>query len=186
MRLFLALLPDDKTKGKLYSVARRMKELARKGNFTATDNLHLTLVFLGEIEESALGKIIELVEETTFEPFVVKTRNLGFFSHRGAKDVLVWHLERSSELVALFNTVRLSCEKRGFTVEDREYRPHFTIARKVVFPEDFAERHEYLNVPVVFMKCERLSLMESLRVNDRIMYRELHGKTMVAPPERRQ
>jgi len=73
----------------------------------------------------------------------------------------------------------------GFEIDDREFRPHFTLARKVSFPEEFMEKHDSLQTPVMFMKCDRLSLMESQRVGGKLVYKELFGKTMEMPSERK-
>ena len=61
MRLFTALCFDEKTKNALFSLSEKSKTFA-KGNFTLRENLHLTLVFIGETErkseiESALSEI---------------------------------------------------------------------------------------------------------------------------------
>jgi 2'-5' RNA ligase len=184
MRVFWALLPDEKTKGKLFPIIRNLKQHAVQGNFTAIDNLHLTIVFVGEVMNDDLHKLIDAVESISFPPFVVKTKQLGYFSNRGANDILVWHLDRSPELVSLYGHVSAVCQEKGFLIDTREYRPHFTLARKVVFSEDFKKRQESLAFPTLFMKCERLSLMESLRVNERLVYREIHGKTMIQLSEK--
>jgi 2'-5' RNA ligase len=48
MFLFIAVNFDDATKNKLGGITRLLAAGATSGNFTATDNFHLTLVFIGE------------------------------------------------------------------------------------------------------------------------------------------
>ena len=61
MRLFTAVCFDEETKNALFA-AEKEAEISAKGNFSAKENLHLTLVFIGETEKkeeiiSALSKI---------------------------------------------------------------------------------------------------------------------------------
>jgi len=185
MRVFFAILPDDKSKAKLGALSRKMRQSAQAGNFTTAENFHVTIVFIGDVSESTLERLKQVVDETKFIPFVIRTRHMGFFSHGGMKDILVWHVDRSHELASIYDQLFAWLTKMGFSLEDREFRPHFTIARKAVFPEAFLEKHASLDAPVMFMKCERISLMESLRVNGKLMYKELYGRTMETPPDRK-
>ncbi len=185
MRVFLALLPDDKSKAKLHALARKMKSHSTGGNFTTADNFHVTLVFIGDVSEATVEKIKTIVNETRFTPFVIKTRHMGFFSNKGNKDILVWHVDKSHEINQLYETMFAKLIKIGFELDDREFRPHFTLARKASFPEEFTEKRDSLQTPVMFMKCDRLCLMESLKVGGKLVYKELFGKTMETPSEKK-
>ncbi len=185
MRVFFAILPDQKTKIKLQEMSRKMHVKSRSGNFTSVDNFHVTLVFIGDVSDTTLVKLKAIVDETKYAQFVIKTRNLGFFSNRGSKDILVWHIERNQELDGLSDFLREKLEKLGFEFQDREFRPHFTIARKVAFPPEETNDDDFYRAPVVFMRCERLSLMESRRINGKLSYREVHGKNLETIPERK-
>ena len=57
MRLFIAINFDDSFKTGLLNIINTLKRNGIKGNFTLSDNLHLTLVFLGEIEHSSPSKV---------------------------------------------------------------------------------------------------------------------------------
>ena len=178
MRLFFAIVPDQRTKSKIYPLIRKFKDHALGGNFTSIDNLHLTILFIGEVDEDGRDRLIRIFDTLNFDPFVIKTRQIGFFANRGSNEILVWHLEPSQELLSVYESVRMLSEHEGFSFESKHYRPHFTLARKVSFREGFLEKADLRTVPIIPMKCERLSLMESLRVEDRLVYREIYGKTM--------
>ncbi len=185
MRVFLALLPDDKSKAKLHALGRKMKLHSTSGSFTSANNFHVTLVFIGDVSDETVEKIKKVVNETKFTPFVIKTRHMGFFSHKGNKDILVWHIDKSHEINQLYETMFAKLLKLGFEIDDREFRPHFTLARKAVFPEEFTEKRDSLQTPVMFMKCDRLSLMESQKIGGKLVYKELFGKTMDTPAEKK-
>ncbi|MBN2504808.1 MAG: RNA 2',3'-cyclic phosphodiesterase [Bacilli bacterium] len=185
MRVFFAILPDAKTKAKLHEMGRKMRNLAKSGNFTSADNFHVTLVFVGDVSESTVDKLKHIVDEIHYSTFVVKTRNLGFFSNRGSKDILVWHVERSQELADLKDSLLAKIKRLGFQLEDRDFRPHFTLGRKVDYDPAIIDRDAFYHVPIVFMRCERLSLMESKRINGKLVYKEIYGKDFEVISERK-
>ncbi|MGI6392640.1 MAG: RNA 2',3'-cyclic phosphodiesterase [Candidatus Izemoplasmatales bacterium] len=178
MRLFLAIVPDQRAINKIYPQILKFKEHAHGGNFTSAGNLHLTVVFIGEVDDAGCDRLKRIVNSISFDPFIVKTRQIGFFANRGANDILVWHLDPTKELIALCDSVRHACLNEGFVIDQRQYRPHFTLARKVRWAEGFLNRPDALVVPTVHLRSERLSLMESIRLDGRLVYREIHGKTM--------
>lgn len=184
MRVFLALVPDDKCRAQLASISRKLKGYALDGHFTSINNFHVTLVFVGEVSEENVQKIGSLVESTRFFPFVIKTKQLGFFATKGNKDILVWNIERQPDLSELQSDLMAELRALGFYLEERDYRPHFTLARQVRFPESFLLELDRFPVTTLYMRCDRLSLMESMRTNGKLTYREIMGKTMVSPSNR--
>jgi 2'-5' RNA ligase len=184
MRVFLALVPDEKTRTQLASISRKLRSHALGGNFTSTSNFHVTLVFIGDVSEETIAKLAALVEKTQFFPFVIKTKQLGFFATKGIKDILVWNIERQPDLSELQRQLMSELRQMGFVLEEREYRPHFTLARKVHFPETFAMDLEHYPAATLYMKCDRMSLMESIRTNGKLTYREIMGHTMESPSTR--
>ncbi|NLZ61327.1 MAG: RNA 2',3'-cyclic phosphodiesterase, partial [Acholeplasmataceae bacterium] len=109
MRLFLAIVPDQRAINKIYPQILKFKEHAEGGNFTSAGNLHLTVVFIGEVDDAGCDRLKRIVDSISFDPFIVKTRQIGFFANRGANDILVWHLDPTKELIALCDSVRHAC-----------------------------------------------------------------------------
>ena len=83
MRLFIAVNFNDKTKDKIVSVQDRLREHG-KGNFSFRENLHLTLVFLGEVPR----KQVESVKRAMQQVYVPKTEltfdRTGCFKRNGS------------------------------------------------------------------------------------------------------
>jgi 2'-5' RNA ligase len=124
MRLFLGLpIPPE--------LAQALTRLTRaielpKGRRTAPENLHLTLVFLGEVAEPTLPPIEHELSELTFAPFQLKLTSLNTFPRTG---VLVAEVEPARPLLHLQVSVAAAMARCGFTPEDRPYHPHITLAR---------------------------------------------------------
>lgn len=51
MRLFLSIPLDEKTRREIIAIRNKLRNHAESGRFTQEENLHLTLVFLGEISK---------------------------------------------------------------------------------------------------------------------------------------
>jgi 2'-5' RNA ligase len=130
MRLFLGLpIPPE--------LAETLTRLTRaielpKGRRTAPENLHLTLVFLGEVAEPTLPYIEQELSELNFAPFQLKLTSLNTFPRAG---VLFAEVEPARPLLDLQAKVAASMARCGFAPENpedpeaRPYHPHITVAR---------------------------------------------------------
>ncbi|MGQ0613059.1 MAG: RNA 2',3'-cyclic phosphodiesterase [Planctomycetaceae bacterium] len=92
--------------------------------------IHLTLRFLGEIEEA--GPLAEAVGPAAraFRPFDLELIGLGVFPHPGAARVLWAGVGGGAgEAIALAAAVEAALEPLGFPREARAFRPHVTLGR---------------------------------------------------------
>ena len=124
MRLFLGLpIPPDLAQ----TLARRTQTIdLPKGRRTAPENLHITLVFLGEVAEPKLPPIEQELAQLNFAPLQIKLMNLNTFPRAG---VLIAEIEPTRPLLYLQATVAAAMARCGFPPEDRPYQPHITLAR---------------------------------------------------------
>ncbi len=65
MRLFIAVKIPDEIKEKIHNSFLYSRDSLEFARFTETDNLHITLVFLGEVEDALLERIKRIVESVT-------------------------------------------------------------------------------------------------------------------------
>jgi RNA 2',3'-cyclic 3'-phosphodiesterase len=124
MRLFLGLpIPPE-----LAQALTRLTQAIElpKGRRTAPENLHLTLVFLGEVAGPTLQPIEQELSELHFAPFPLKIASLNTFPRVG---VLFAEVEPTRPLLHLQAKVAASMARCGFVPEDRPYHPHITLAR---------------------------------------------------------
>ena len=86
MRLFVALLLTGEMKDALCQAQAKLKALARSGNFSRRENLHLTLAFLGECPPSAVHRIRRAMTAAAEAagPFPMTLDRLGRFRRPGA------------------------------------------------------------------------------------------------------
>ena len=81
MRTFIAIELEEETKAQLAEVQAEAEKLCRRGNYTPKENFHLTLHFLGEVQEEDLDYLQEAIYETARRnrPFTMTIDKIGFF-----------------------------------------------------------------------------------------------------------
>jgi 2'-5' RNA ligase len=124
MRLFVGLpIPSEFAQGLVRLVGAI--ELP-KGRRTSAEDIHLTLVFLGEVAEAAVPAIESELAKVDFAPFQLRLTGLGSFSRAG---ILFAEVEAARPLLHLQSMVADGMSRCGLALEDRPYRPHLTLAR---------------------------------------------------------
>lgn len=162
-RLFAAILPDDPFRDALETLAGGAVTLAGGGKVTPRENFHLTLAFLGETsrQEAALEGLMA-VEAPAFS---LEPGPGGFFpGHRG--NTLWQGVKPCPSLAALQRQLWSELTRRGFSLEDRPFLPHFTLAR--------GSGGKYFSSPppsaLPFLKVSSVWLMESIFTGSGVRY----------------
>lgn len=175
MRLFFALKFSEAVKDALCAAMDRMRLCCAQGRFTPRANLHLTLVFLGEVPPERLPDVREAMEEVSAGRFALEIGGVGCFRQRGG--YLYWAgVERSVPLCSLYGSLCGELQKRGFSIEERPYRPHLTLVRQAVLKDD-CDRSAF-TVPVLRTRAENFSLMLSERRDGRQVYTEIGSRKL--------
>ena len=92
------------------------------GRLTSSENLHLTLKFLGEIEKDAINDVKKRLFSITHPPFELALKDVGVFSQKFIK--IIWVKVSGVPLQPLVD----NCLKNIFKLENR-FMGHITIAR---------------------------------------------------------
>lgn len=174
MRAFIAIELEDDVKQYLEKVQKKTEELCRKGNYTPRENFHLTLHFLGEITPEDVEYLRQAVMETTkFQrAFDLTLDRIGFFP-RGREGVLWAGVEKSSEMMRLFQSLEKNLGKQGFAREKKGLSPHITLGREVEPFHGFPDVQKKVEVEKKTVRVTGISLMESVRMGKKLIYRPL-------------
>ena len=126
IRTFICIdFPD-----KVIKEVARIQSLIEKQKFTGKlielENLHLTLKFLGEIEEDKLIEVKQRLSQINFPKFQAKLLNIGTFSHKNNPKI-VWLKIGGKEIFELQKQIDNSL-KELFKPEER-FMSHLTVAR---------------------------------------------------------
>lgn len=144
MRLFVALeIPEPVRR----EVARRiagLRDRLPRARWVDTGNLHLTLLFLGQVEEPQVPVLTAALREAFAKhpPLDLRLADGGTFPPRRPARVAWIGLETPGDLRALQADVTAAAvEAIGFQPEERPYYPHVTLARcEPNWPRDAADK----------------------------------------------
>ncbi len=160
-RLFIAAPIDDSVKSNLERVGWAAN--ARGVKWVEPENMHLTLAFLGDVEESRIPEVeyvIYAATEGIDEPLSLQAQGLGAFPDEEKARVLWAGLDGEvPRLIALQARLVTELKAAGFEVDSKRYRPHITLAR-FRFPQRMPERLARLQVFGEWQVTE-LQLVES-------------------------
>ena len=125
-RLFFALWPDDAARDRLAMHAVRLAtQLA--GKPVPPEKIHLTLTFLGEVaEEDRAQGVAAAIRSATFEACFDR---VGTF--RGAKVAWAGSSRPAAAMIELQSALESSLRAAGFDLEERPFRPHMTLVRRI-------------------------------------------------------
>ena len=161
MRLFIAICVNKEIKAGIRKVCTELKSAGVSGNWTADENLHLTLAFLGEVDD--WKRVREAMSGLSFSSFPLSLEKTGTFGDLG------WvGLKGSEELTRLSKDIRLALDRADIGYDRKPFKPHITIVRQAKRLGQTAPV-----VPSVSMKVSRVSLMKSERVQGKMRYTEI-------------
>jgi len=123
MRLFIAFDISEEAK-------QILKDIQKNLNIKATfvKEFHLTLKFLGEVEESKVDSIIQELSKIKFDSFVAGLSQMGVFPDRKYIKVVWIGLEPNDKICALQKSVDQATRNFGIAM-DKDFIPHLTLAR---------------------------------------------------------
>lgn len=163
MRLFAAIKLNDEIKNSVISVQDNLLKSGVKGRLSSTDNLHLTLAFIGEYDDPS--RVMEAFEKVSFKSFRLKLDgNIGNFG-----DVLWTGLENNSDLQQLAEDIRKSFTEYNIPFDKKKYNPHITMMRKSSFDKGIFE----IKADKAEMTVDRIVLMCTKRGQYGVYYKEV-------------
>lgn len=144
------------------------QQLALAASPVVADNLHLTLLFLGAVNEEQLPQLCQLGAQVASQQtgFRVVLDQLGLFPQ--AKVAWVGPSQAPRPLLELEQALREGVSALEFPLDTRHYRPHLTLYRKARTLPPSAEPCSPITLPV-----SGFHLYESCSTPDGVQYRKL-------------
>ncbi len=127
MRVFIAVeLPED-IREELYKLVNSLKCSISDVKWVEKENFHITIRFIGEVEEDKISKLEEILDDVgnKFSPFKVELKGIGSFPH------VLWVGigEGSETLKNVAYAIEGSLLREGFQPADKLFSPHITLGR---------------------------------------------------------
>jgi 2'-5' RNA ligase len=132
LRCFFAVkLPADATR-QIAKAQARLKNAAPSWKWVSAENFHLTMKFLGEVEQTLLENIWRTVQAglTGMCEISLQLKGLGVFPNPRAPRVAWAGVEAGAAALAeLAERIETACEQCGFPRETRRFTAHLTLGR---------------------------------------------------------
>jgi len=130
IRAFVAVDLEPQTVQKIAETIARLRPRMPVIRWLPPTNFHLTLKFLGDIEEAKVAPIAAALERELypFSCFTINAKGLGVFPDLKRPRIL-WVGLVGGELNALASTAEKALVPFGFAAEKKTFTPHLTIGR---------------------------------------------------------
>lgn len=132
MRLFIAIEVPDDIKNEVVALEEERLANFYRAKWIEKENIHLTLKFLGEVEERRLEDVKKIVSEISKNnaKFDLNLKNLGGFPNLKRPRVLWIGVEEGKEnIVYLMEQLETAFARFGIEPEKRKKTPHITMGR---------------------------------------------------------
>ena len=184
MRLFFAIELGAELLDLLEETTAPLRTEAPELSWVGRDKRHLTLKFLGNVEEEDVARLIVATDRAASRHATLEmtVREIGAFPNFRRARVVWIGVEQERRLELLHHDLEIECEGAGFEVEGRPFRPHVTLARvRNPLPVDrmrsFARVARSVRVRAM-VPVERITLFESTLAPSGARYRRVHSATL--------
>lgn len=172
MRCFLAIEIEKEAKKELMKIQKQLPDAKMK--LVGEENIHLTLKFLGEVEDFKINKIRETLKQIKFGKFKANLGNTGIFPSPNFIRVVWVSLEPSEKIKELHKIVDEILEKEKIR-EDKAFESHITLARIKFVKEKqgFVDELEKINVKPVEFEVNSFVLKKSTLTEKGPVYEDI-------------
>jgi 2'-5' RNA ligase len=130
MRCFVATWPGQTARVALQALSDHLRGQVAHRRATDSDNLHLTLAFIGTLSDAVAASVAEAIAQLDLKSFQWRIDRLGFFRQAG----VVWAGADSASnaaLIALAGRVRHTLDALHVDYDRKPFAPHVTLLRGV-------------------------------------------------------
>mgnify|MGYP001600491056 FL=1 len=175
MRLFVAVDVTDEVKGFIYEIQKEFNGSGARINFVAKKNLHITLKFLGNVDEKEIGKIKERLSAIKFRKFALSLSHIGVFPDDGNLRVIWIGFIPEENVIELQKSVDESLI--GFGKQETRFASHLTIGRikSVKDKKSFLNTISNINIKDINFCVDNFTLYRSILTKDGPKYKALES-----------
>ncbi|MCX8146867.1 MAG: RNA 2',3'-cyclic phosphodiesterase [Candidatus Woesearchaeota archaeon] len=148
MRLFIAISISKEAEEEL----KRLQNELRYAKLNLVKDFHLTLKFLGDVDNKKIDKIKERLKEIKSKKFSLELSDIGVFPSENYIRVVWVGLKPENKVVELQNAVESSLE--DIFEKDKNFKPHITIARVKAIENKKEFKSIIKNLKVKIVKSE--------------------------------
>jgi len=169
MRIFIAILLPKLIKDQIYSDIEKLSS-GFKGNYSSYDNLHLTMYYIGEVDDLQLKRIVSEIKKINFKKFDFEIGKIGSFKNSSSQRLVHLQVKPNNVLKSLHQQIIFCLKNAGVSITSTDFTPHITLGRKV---EISLEALYSLVTEEMIVSTTRISVMESKRIDNVLVYEEV-------------
>ncbi|MEK6936488.1 MAG: RNA 2',3'-cyclic phosphodiesterase [Nanoarchaeota archaeon] len=161
MRLFTAIELPGEVKDYLFSLKGNFSKDLVKVNWVGKKNIHLTLKFLGNVDDKLVTRVIGKLKEINFKEFELELDNLGVFPNEDYARVLWVGVKNFNKVIELQQDIE---EKlRDYFEKDKEFSAHITLGRVKQIKNQYKFKEVFRNFKIknLKFKVDHFSLIKS-------------------------
>lgn len=130
-RMFFAINLSHECRTRIFDLIEELKNFSEPIKWEQFEKLHITTVFLGDVHES---DIIKLVKETEIklsriENTVVSFNGIGVFPNMMSPKVIWVGIKKNEIVESIAEAVTSIAREVGIDVDERKFHPHVTLGR---------------------------------------------------------
>ncbi|ALU11732.1 hypothetical protein EYM_04205 [Ignicoccus islandicus DSM 13165] len=131
IRTFIAVDVEGILASKLEKLVESIKSTGAPVKGVEAENFHVTLKFIGEIDEEMIDTIEEIMKHSVngIEPHKVVLKGIGAFPNPFRPRVVWVGLEGAEKLTTISSRLTKSLREKGIKVDTKQFVPHITLAR---------------------------------------------------------
>lgn len=128
------------------------------------DNVHVTLAFLGNTEESVIQQLILMLHEKCkgISPFELKMKGIGVFKNFADPKIIWTGVEQSEKLSGLYNNILSGLKDLNINMDDKPFNPHITLGRI----KHLSDKESFRKIVEQYRDTE----IQTIPVNEVILY----------------
>jgi RNA 2',3'-cyclic 3'-phosphodiesterase len=165
LRTFIALPAPPNVQQAIAEIQAKLKTVQADVKWEPQDKFHITLVFLGNVEQSKLELLSATLTKSVqkFPSFTITYESIGAFPKIQTPRVVWIGIKSDQTVLDLQAMVGRLCGEFEFPMEDRTFHPHITLGRvketrNVV---RLTEAIKTITFEPIEMHCSEIVLMKS-------------------------
>ncbi len=171
-RLFVALKFPEPIVDKIIEIRKSIYDNNEFGKWEQREKLHLTLKFLGDVDDVKTLLIKDKLEIllSKYSEINCELSNFGFFLPK----ILWLKLNVDSKLFRMVDEIEDSFVELGFDKEKRSFKPHITLLRiKEKISDELISKFRNYKMPEIKFNCNEATLVKSQLLSGGSVYSDI-------------
>jgi RNA 2',3'-cyclic 3'-phosphodiesterase len=182
MRAFIAIELPQSLKENIKHIQGALEKHIPNCKWIKPQNIHLTLKFLGEVDDRRIDEIKTVLERSAnnFSVFTCNLKNIGFFPDQKAAQILFISTDNEDYLGSISKNIQEGLSAIGFQKE-AGFKSHITLAR-IKIPLNIAQLQERIKSvePSGQFQIKEFSFFKSTLTKDGPIYQKIFTSSLTA------